>query len=144
MPAKGRGKVGLLSAAVLAMAVVIASAQGVEQKKAAPLAKNVPPRPAPPRSVNTSPLTFEGVYAGAKSVTTAQLVFQGSYAGSRTVTTTPLEFKGAYAGVVAVNVPALSFQGQYAGVKTVNTARLSFEGVPAAVNPSPNTKGVHK
>jgi len=111
--------------AAAAVALLAVAHVPIALGQAKPLAKQ-----AAPKTITSSPLTFEGVYAGTKTINAAPLAFEGTYAGTKKIDAAPL-----------------SFVGLYGGVRTINASALSFEGMgqaPASVKPPVNIKGVHK
>ena len=118
-----------------AMLLVAGAVFAVDQKKPAAVTKSVPTKPAAPRTINTSPLTFEGV--GTKTVTTSALTFEG--VGTKTIATSALTFEGV--GTTTVATSPLLFEG--VGLVNVNSSPLSFEGTytpPARMqSPAPKT-----
>jgi hypothetical protein len=58
-------------------------------------------KPIGTKTIRTSPLTFQGVYAGTRVVHAAPLAFHGLYAGVRTINTSALSFQGTGAALIS-------------------------------------------
>jgi hypothetical protein len=67
----------------------------------------------PTRTVQTTGLSFVGLFAGEKPMATQPLSFQGMFAGEKQMATFPLSFQGIFSGERSISTSALLFVGSY-------------------------------